>query len=221
MFEHDNSPSRQTANHKFETREDSPARKAHPSNYIISVDDNPMKCWALQDRPIGLEIWIYKQENSNFLYSLFTMDAGTPPWMSSRGGKRGRKGGNSRVIRGRTDRERSLPPFALPLSTIENRSMGERGPIVSYLPNEKCIRAWLNVDSFARILVDIGEIGGVWWFEIRNSVFCQVGCFIVEKCGTSEYMENICKIEKINTFPRVSINCFIFRTCDKWTVDIL
>lgn len=42
---------------------------------------------------------------SNFLYFLFTMDAGTPPWTSS---KR-RKGRNSRVIRGRTikrERER-------------------------------------------------------------------------------------------------------------------
>lgn len=88
-------------------------------------------------------------------------------------------------------RERSLPPFAL---SNDRESIDCFLSFFSSSNNEKRIRLldiWLKLVSF----------------EIRNSVFCRVACLIVEKCGASEYMENICKIEKINL--RVSINGYL------------
>lgn len=132
---------------------------------------------------------------SNFLYFLFTMDAGTPPWTSS---KR-RKGRNSRVIRGRTiKREREILTSVC-LALIRDRKSIEKGPIVSYL-SSRC----REVYSYMNRPVYISGYRWNWWKCILSS------CFIVEKCSTSEYMENICKIEKINTFPRVSVNFSLF-----------
>lgn len=137
---------------------------------------------------------------SNFLYFLFTMDAGTPPWTSS---KR-RKGRNSRVIRGRTIKRERETLTSVCLALIRDRKSIEKGPIVSYL-SSRCREVYSYMNR--PVCTDISGYRWNWWKCILSS------CFIVEKCSTSEYMENICKIEKINTFPRVSVNFSLF---DKW-----
>lgn len=134
---------------------------------------------------------------SNFLYFLFTMDAGTPPWMSS---KR-RKGRNSRVIRGRTIKRERETLTSVCLALIRDRKSIEKGPIVSYL-SSRCREVYSYMNR--PVCTDISGYRWNWWKCILSS------CFIVEKCSTSEYMENICKIEKINTFPRVSVNFSLF-----------
>lgn len=134
---------------------------------------------------------------SNFLYFLFTMDAGTPPWTSS---KR-RKGRNSRVIRGRTIKRERETLTSVCLALIRDRKSIEKEPIVSYL-SSRCREVYSYMNR--PVCTDISGYRWNWWKCILSS------CFIVEKCSTSEYMENICKIEKINTFPRVSVNFSLF-----------